>query len=405
MRSIIILKGLVKEDKKRWVREERLENYFLDMEVVRKLYSMPDLVSPERGEILSRAFGDTVYSRFMEIIVYKMSKGCLLVVDMDTEPTEVIENLAIIFGYTVFYVVQTIPQDYLSSPRKYTLSYQLTKKRSELEKNVQWFLNIQFQDKKRISTFQDILDYWKKEAKPLYIDEDTKILNVSDLHSNCDLYKKLPKDGFDYTIFYGDYIDGPVQGGSRRLTDLILKNKDQNTIFLEGNHEIRLRKYLGWLWLSGVGKKELPDILYSTLPDDFLATTSKEYKNLSPQEARDYLLGLNEKLRMFQRIEDKEGNIFISTHAGFKYLEQLDPRYIGGVVYGNRDMNRYDREFSESGKKLGLWSVHAHCKYPDSWEVLRYENVVNLDPPSESSIVYGIMKNKNWDICLLEKQQ
>ena len=405
MRSVIILKGLVKEDKLRWVRKEKLENYFLDIEVIRKLYSMPDFISPERGEILGRAFGDIVYSRFMEILSYKMSKGCLVVVDMDTEPTEVIENLSTIFGYTVFYVVQSVPQDYLSNPKKYTLPYLLTKKRTELERNVQWFLNIQMHDKKKIDTFQDVIEYWNKNTEILSLTSSMSVLHVSDLHSNYDLYQKLPKGTFEYTIFYGDYIDGPVQGGSKKLTDTILKKNSPKLIWLEGNHEVRLRKYLGWLWLKGTGKKELPDVLYSTLPEDFLDTTAKEYSALSPSDAYNYLLGLNSKLKMFSLMEDQKGTRYISSHAGLKYLEQLDPRYIGGVVYGNREMNRYDREFSEMGKKNGVWSLHAHCKYPDSWEVLRYENVVNLDPPSESNIVYGIQKNNTWDICLLEKQK
>ena len=107
MRTLIILKGLVKSFKQKWVREQGLDNYFLDMDVLRKMYSCPDLATPER-EILGKSFGDTVYKRFMEILNIRMSKGCLVIVDMDQEPCQVLETLALIYGYTVFYVIQDI---------------------------------------------------------------------------------------------------------------------------------------------------------------------------------------------------------------------------------------------------------------------------------------------------------
>ncbi len=39
-------------------------------------------------------------------------------------------------------------------------------------------------------------------------------------------------------------------------------------------------------------------------------------------------------------------------------------------------------------KPTGRWSVHAHCKYPDGVDFLKYDGVVNLDPSCEKEIVY-----------------
>ena len=59
--------------------------------------------------------------------------------------------------------------------------------------------------------------------------------------------------------------------------------------------------------------------------------------------------------------------------------------------------------FSSGHESLGLWSIHAHCKYFDSWEPQRYDRVVNLDPPSENEVVYAELCNDTIKICLIEK--
>ena len=97
------------------------------------------------------------------------------------------------------------------------------------------------------------------------------------------------------------------------------------------------------------------------------------------------------------------GGKYICTHSGLRFREQLDPRFIGNVIYGNRDMGRYDREFSVNSKALGLWSIHAHCKYFDAWETQRYDRVLNLDPPSENEIVFAELYKEDIKVCLVEK--
>lgn len=405
MRSLIILKGLVKDEKLNWVKNEKLENYFIDIDLIRKIYAIPELLYPGR-EILNKSFSDLVYRRFIEVICTRMSKGGLVVIDSENEANNFLETVALIFGYTIFYVVQDIPEDYTTNGKKYTRSYYQTKKKSELEHDISSFSMFPIVDNMVIKSYSDVLDYWKKKNKALTPAIDSKILHVSDLHSNFTLFNKLPSFKiFGLVIFYGDYIDGPEVGGSRKLTDHILKNKNKNKkfVWLEGNHELRLRKYLGYLMLKdGNTKKELKEYLLRTLPEDFLNTTANEYNDLDNNQARVYLEKINSKLGMFSYLIMNK-NKYICSHAGIKYIDQLDPRYIGTLVYGSRDMNRFDREFSEVNKNNNIWSVHAHCQYPDSWEVFRFPKVVNLDPPTEKEIVYAEQDKKGWKACLIEK--
>jgi len=403
MRSLIILKGLVKDEKLNWVKSEKLENYFIDINLIRKIYAIPELLYPGR-EILNRSFSDLVYRRFIEVVCTRMSKGCLIVIDSENEANNFLETVALIFGYTIFYVIHDIPEDYTTSGKKYTVNYYQTKKKHELEHDILNYSLFPVSEQTIIKTYSDVLNYWKKQKKKYSFTINSKILHVSDLHSNFKLFNKLPKFSlYDLTIFYGDYIDGPEKNGSRKITDYIINNKKDNFLWLEGNHELRLRKYLGYLMLKdGNAKKELKEYLLRTLPEDFLNTTSKEYDDLDSNQARVYLEKLNKKLNMFNYITLNK-NRYISSHAGIKYIEQIDPRYIGTLIYGNRDMNKFDKEFSEVNKNNNLWSIHAHCQYPDCWEVLKFPKVINLDPPTDEEILYAEQYKNNWSICKIEK--
>ena len=403
MRSLIILKGLVKSEKIGWVKKEKLENYLIDINVLRKLYANPSLIVPGR-EVLDKSFGDIVYKRFIEILCTKMGKGNLIVVDPENENLGTLEILGLIYGYKIFYVIQNTPKDYVENYKRYCIPYYSIKRKSDIEKEVANFNNQSLDKVININHFQDVLKYWSGEIKSQIktIKNTDKILHVSDLHSNYDLFQQLPSfSDYKQIICYGDYIDGPLNGGSRKLTDYILKSKKKNIIWLEGNHELRLRRWVGYLMLKGNNRKELQDFLYNSLPSDFINTTALEYK-FDNNEAKQYLEKLNNKLKPFSILITKT-NKYISTHAGIKYFEQLDPRYIGSVIYGNRDMTKFDKGFSDYNKNNDIWSIHAHCKYPDSWEVCRYPKVVNLDPLNESEVVIGEQTNNNWNICVLKK--
>jgi len=395
MKSLIILRGLDRKAKLDWVKKENLDNYFLNLDDIRKLYSTPDLLSPDK-EILGKSFNNVVRKTYLDVLLTRLGKGCLVVVDTDDEITDsTLETLSIIYGYTTFYVVWDIPQDYLGKPKKYFYPYYIIPKRSELEKRVSEYLNLQFTTKNIITKYSDVIDYWKEHRTYLKVSEKDKILHISDLHSNQSLYKQLPKlKEFKAVIFHGDYIDGPEIGGSRQLLDLSKKNTNKNIIFLEGNHELRVRKWLGLQLVKG----DLHELLLKSIPGVFINTTASEF-NMNNEQALDYLQKMNENLKMFAVLED-ENNAFICTHAGLTFPQILDPKYIGNVIYGGREMERLDKRFSDYTKKSNIWSIHAHCKYGDN-NPQKYNRVINLDPKDEKEIIYMIRQGTNTKINII----
>jgi predicted MPP superfamily phosphohydrolase len=343
----------------------------------------------------------------MEALCSRLGKGCLIVIDPEQEAGSIIELLAYIFGYTVFYVIQDIPKDYVENQAKYRIPYYPTKKKSDLTAEVGIFRNQLPKSKLKIKTYSDVLSYWdkkiKKDKKVVFIKDTDKTLHVGDVHSNIELLDKLPDfSKYVRVIFHGDYIDGPKVNGSRDMIDFICKTKNKKIIWLEGNHEIRLRRYLGYILLSASsGRKELKSFIYSALPDDFLEHTATEFSDLTTEDAKMYLDILNNKFKMFAILVSPSFKM-ICTHSGIRLLGQIDPRYIGTAIYGNREMNRYDKNFSDLNKNNDIWSIHAHCQYPDSWEIMRYPKVVNLDPQTDSELVYGEQSGGLWDFRVLK---
>lgn len=406
MKSLIILKGVAKTEKLRWVEKEGLKNFFLDIDVLKKLYSSPELLVPFK-EVLNRSYGDTVYSEFLKVFITKLSKGCLIVLDPENECLKVFESLAFIFGYTIFYVYQSIPKDYMKNQKAYGLPYYMAKRKDELKKEVVEHLDFTEEGKHVIKKYREVEQYWEKKAKrENWINgQGKKILHVSDIHSNYTLYKLLPnfKD-YGLTIFHGDYIDGPEEGGSRAMIDEVIRRGARSGIvWLEGNHELRLRKQLGLIMLNVGGRnREVRELLYESIPSDYFKTTYKEFMDLSPEQAKTYIDRLNRILKLFVILDC--GKIkYVCTHSGLKYIEQISPKFIGNVIYGNRDMNKVDKEFAAHTSGSGWWSVHAHCKYYSEWDTHKYRNVVNLDPQTNGEVIFAEQEKNQWKTVQLGK--
>lgn len=402
MKTLIILKGLWKKEKRDWLREQRLENFFIDVELLERLYYRVTYDGIGRN-FLSTSHNDLVYKRFMEVLCSHLSIGNLIVVDY-FECTSSIKDLARIYGYTVFYKIFEPPTNYVKNYKKYhDFKYSLPSTKS-IKRDLEMFRNHgNLLDCTEINNYQDIENYWKKKNKPTFL--SGTVLIISDIHSNTDLLKNIPINKSNEVIYLGDYIDGPEIGGSRRMIEKILKSKDG--VYLVGNHEInRLYPYLGYLWMKGKDKKVLADILLEGISEDFLNTTAHEFEDLSPEEARTMMIELNKKLKNFY-IFYLDGVEYICTHAGLRSLDYISPKYIGTVVSSNESVDFKDKNFNDKvGKAGNLVSIHGHCKYTNQEEKLifnKYDSVVNLDVISDSNVNYCILTKEGMDIYELRR--
>lgn len=405
MRSLIVLKGLVKSQKLAWVKKERLGNFLLDIDTVKKLFYRPDYKGTK--EYLIRSFDDVVYRVFIQSLCSRLSTGTLVVVDMDNESLTSVEDLAEIYGYTVFYHIEKTPRDYINRNIKYASNQFLPLQKDLLKREVDDFRHLDLSQKILIDTYEDVELYWKPLTKPITLNNTDPVLHISDLHSHWSILNNMipPVEQFPLTVFAGDYIDGPEKGGSRLLMDQILNYENKNVIFLEGNHELRLRKFLGYIYLKGKGKKIVSEVLESELSTEFLEKTSKEFQGIRMLEAIEMIRNMNKTLRCFISYQ-RGNNRYICTHAGLRWLEQLSPKFIGNVIYSSKNVERVDKAFSDKYFPYNYWSIHGHCKYNEI-DFFKFPGVINFDTEDEWKVNYFINEANNVqpNIFILENEK
>ena len=359
MKTLIVLDGALEGEKSNWIKKEGLRNFLVKFSDIKRLFCKPELKGGQ--EILVGSKNDQALEILFKILCHKMDLGVLIVLDLDSENIPSIDDLCLVYGYIKF------------------------------EKS--------FNSGSGISGISNINEYFEKTGRyTRKLGKRDPVVYISDLHSNWTTYQEIkrqfPRDT-KLKIYLGDYIDGPEKGGSRKVLDYILSEaKDNNSIVaLEGNHELRLRKFLGYYWLRS-SRKALGKVLQELIHPEFLNNTASEFRDISqdPYQSRLYLEDMNSVFQEYVKIT--KGNLTIyCTHAGLRSTKQLSPKYIGSVIYGTRNVDQIDREFSEKEGKGGLWSVHAHCHYQKSpLEHFKYRGTINLDPRHDGEVLCYIDK-------------
>ena len=399
MKTLLLIKGLSKPQIKSWIKEQGLEKYYLDFASYQNFYSQYEWDSP--GKIITKfSYSDLVVKRFIEVLNLKMTKGHMIVLDTDLVGIKTIKALSTVYGYTVFSKSLDIPSDYINNYAYYSEGEKYEEKK--VGEKIKQFLS-QNPVGIKVNNFNDILQYFINHETVIELSNKDTALFVSDLHSNYSLYRKLPREHASCTILLGDYIDGLEKGGSKKLIEQI--GKDGNSVWIEGNHEISLRKYLGSIIYPDLLKEFYEKTVYS----DFKEKTQEEFAYLEkdPNKAADLLGKLNKHLveYAFLRLPEKT---LVCSHCGIRNIQQLDPRYISSVIYGSHGYSDINDSIFSKNSDRNLYSIHAHCKYSCSTEEAgitnqKYKRVINLDPLDQSIVSYCTINEEKFEICHLER--
>lgn len=397
MKSLIILRGLVEREKKEWVRSEGLGCFFISLDQLRSPFYRPEQLRDKC--VLTRSRDDSVYKVFLEALIGRMGTGNLIVIDPGTESTSTIEELAVIFGYTVFNKYFKTPwnfdkkyRSYLNNLYKFPSQEQILK---EIDRHRKWEGN------NIVECFAEVEQYWKKKETLINLEDTEQVLHISDVHSNHSLVSSVLRDYEDkvsLVVFLGDYIDGNEKGGSRRMIDQILTYEgNEKFLCLCGNHELRLRKWLGYNWMRQKERKVAAQILKESLPEDFEKRTVEEFTDLQDDDFEGMLVAMNKTLKTHGTYQRGKETI-ICSHTGLGSVNHINPLFIGNLIYSNKNPDKVDSEFSRNCKRTEVYSIHGHCKYPSGLCFEKYENVINIDTENEDMINYFIERGKIWTL-------
>ena len=153
MRSLIILRGLSRFDKDAWLKKEKLLNFVIELETLKRLFYKPEYKGGR--DFLIRSLDDMVYRRMIEILISRMN-GSLVILDWGTDSTGAIEQLARVLGYTVFYKIFNVPEDYISDTKKYQDPRYLPKSKDQLKEEVKKFKEEDYSGKLTINNYSDL---------------------------------------------------------------------------------------------------------------------------------------------------------------------------------------------------------------------------------------------------------
>lgn len=276
MRKLVILRGIPGSGKTTWVKKNRLERYTLSPD---KLFEMTESVSlfPEGGMGIdhSRLFQFTM-GLYEEILEQRMRDGSFVVIDaVNIKNTDFSRygRLAKKYGYEV------ICMDFSSVSLETCLKRKPAALKMQIKQDYKKMLNQKLPP--NVKLFQPA-DFDKVLLGRNDLTYYQKIHHIGDIHGCSRALSKCLSDMKDdeMYIFCGDYINkGP---GTAGVLQYLFDISDRpNVIFLEGNHEEHLRK-----WVSGekTGNYEFDN---NTAPQ-------LEESGISKKSVRRFLTGLKE---------------------------------------------------------------------------------------------------------------
>ena len=194
---------------------------------------------------------------------------------------------------------------------------------------------------------------------------DHTLYVVGDIHGRADLLESMlsiiagdRQDNAAQIIFVGDYFDRGPQSRETLHVLIAQTSRDPNTVFLRGNHDYMLLKFIenplkSRPWLRHGGDETLASF---GMPG--LSETSDE--NTLQDAARDLGKALTPEGLLFLhdlKTRTQSGNIFVS-HAGADPTKPLDQQDEHTLLWGSP-------KFRTRTRRDNVWVAHGHFVDPE----------------------------------------
>lgn len=264
MRVLVLMRGPMGSGKSTAIKNAGLENYTLSADDYRLKVTSPAL-DIEGNFHISSSRDKIVWESLMRDLEIRMQNGDFTIVDATHTTVKLInkyKQLADTYGYKIFYIqmdtsleecirrnaerdeYKRVPEDAIY--RSYELTHSVNPSKVFT----------------RINHFDEVTNFYTVDLTNRY--DEIKI--VGDIHGSYTVLMEAVSKTIDNDrilhIFLGDYCDRGAE--ERKTLDWLLDNCERkNVIFLEGNHDINLRR-----WSFGLDRDLLSRTFrYKTLPE------------------------------------------------------------------------------------------------------------------------------------------
>lgn len=325
-----------------------LENYTLCADDIRLLVESPVIVSDKKYRVISQKNDGYVWQLLFELLEKRMSNGEFVIIDATHSKSSDFSRynkLCERYRYRRYYV------DFSD------VSIEECKKRNLLREDYKrvpenviekMYSRLETQSKTSGWIEVDKNNFWNEIGTKLFDFNQYERINVfGDIHG-CynplkEYFENYAYNENEMYIFCGDYIDRGKQN-KETLEFLMNLSKNQNVLFLEGNHE---------KWLNYYSLDEIENIKSKT----FLHKTMIELLNLDKKDIRTFYRKVGQ-LAYFNY-----GNVnYLISHGGISYVpDELQliatNQFINGVGDYNVDI---DNVYAENTKDTNIIQIHGH---------------------------------------------
>lgn len=337
MRTLLLLRGCPASGKSTWVKENNLEPYTLSADKIRLSKRSP-ILNKSGNLCISQSFDNEVWTQLFETLEERMQRGEFVVIDATHYRSELIQRykkLVDEYRYRAYII------DFTGVSKEECL------RRNELRPEFQRVPNEVIEkmcavfDAEKDGVFKEVSNKYKilqpenamQELQDNILfdlnDVYDKVVIFGDIHGCYEPLKKYfdknPINEKTEYIFTGDYIDRGIQ--NKEVLDFISNHRqDKNFLFLEGNHEIWLRKYCSKTYNPFNPSDEEKKILRKYCGKGFI---QQEYnKNIRSNEF------LNNTVPQIENINKGELRQICRKLSQFSYFKLGDKKYMvchGGV--------------------------------------------------------------------------
>lgn len=313
MRTLLLMRGCPGSGKSTWIKENGLEKYTLEADQFRMLISNPEF-DVDGKEHISQKNDKIAWAMLFQCLEERMKRGEFTVIDAThNNPNRIKEYISLCeqYKYNIYYYQIDIS---LEECKKRNLMRPEHKRVSDkvIERMHSMISQVPLQSRcKRIYDINEINNFYTFDAN--YFNE---IRIYGDIHGCYDVLQ-TQKDFIDHprilNIFLGDYLDRGDKN-FETLSYLLEISKQENVIFLEGNHEIHLKN---WANDEPIHSKEFANVTKVEL-EDKLNSCNLKFKEKFKKECRIFY----KSLRQCFKFEFK-GQTYLCTHGGLTSVPNL----------------------------------------------------------------------------------
>lgn len=330
MRTLLLLRGCPASGKSTWVEQNNLQPYTLSADNIRTLLQSPVLNTDGNLCITQNNDGE-VWNMLYDILEKRMQRGEFIVVDSTHYRSELIQRYKKLVDE---YRYRTYIVDFTDVSKEECL--ERNSKRTEykrvppqvIEKMCAVF------DAERDGVFKEVSNKYKilKPDTALQVLQESLLYDLNEEYDNVVIFGDIhgcfeplktyfegnPINERTEYIFVGDYLDRGIQ--NKEVLDFVLEHiNDKNFLFLEGNHELWLRKYCSKTYKPFNPTSEEKKILKKYCPKGFISNMYGE--NIRSNEF------LNNTVPQIESIDKSKLRQICRKMAQFTYFKLGDFKY------------------------------------------------------------------------------